>query len=46
VRSVEEVESESQNLKVLMANEIDAIIRLQEECRNRRNQVDGENATP
>ena len=46
LRSVEEVESDSRNLKVLMASEIDATIRLQEECRNRRNQVDGENTTP
>lgn len=45
-RSVEEVESESQKLKAQMASEIDATIHLQEECRERRKQVDGENATP
>ena len=45
-RSVEEVESESKKLKAQMASEIDATIHLQEECRERRKQVDGENATP
>ena len=45
-RSVEEVESESQKLKAEMASEIDATIHLQEECRKRRKQVDGENAAP
>ena len=45
-RSVEAVESESQKLKAQMASEIDATIHLQEECRERRKQVDGENATP
>jgi hypothetical protein len=45
-RSVEEVESESQKLKAQMASEIDATIHLQEECRERRKQVDGENTAP
>jgi hypothetical protein len=45
-RSVEEVESESQKLKAQMASEIDATIRLQEECQKRRKQVDGDNAAP
>ncbi len=45
-RSVEEVELESQKLNAQMASEIDATIHLQEECRERRKQVDGENTAP
>lgn len=45
-RSVEEVEAERRSLRDEMDGEIEAAIRLQEECRRGRQQAESETTTP